>query len=56
VVINIVLAGFSIGPATQRKQPASFWIGKCLLLGGLAYGELISRPINDGKRKTRPKR
>jgi hypothetical protein len=40
-----VLVFFSIQPAQERQQPVSFWMGKVFLLGGLAYGELCSRPV-----------
>ena len=44
-LVNTVLVFFSIQPAQERQQPVSFWMGKVFLLGGLAYGELCSRPV-----------
>ena len=44
-LVNTVLVFFSIQPAQERRQPVSFWMGKVFVLGGLAYGELCSRPV-----------
>ena len=46
-VINTVLVFFSIQPAKDRKQPVAFWMVKVFLLGGLACGELCSRPTKN---------
>ena len=43
--INTVLVFFCIQPAQERRQPVAFWMAKVFLLGGLAYGELCSRPV-----------
>jgi len=52
--VNVVLSALSISPAIARKQPWYFWAFKTLLLGGLAYDELMQIPPFDEDPSKRP--
>jgi len=52
-VINAAAAVYSLvsGVAAAKQEPAGFWFGKILLLGGLALGELREIEAPDTRKK-----